>query len=116
MASADQLVGNLSGGNQQKVVVARALHTEPDFIVAVNPTRGLDIGATRFVHDQLRSARARGAVVLLISTDLDELRILSDRAGILSGGMLSPLDLESIDQEGVGLLLGGISTQPVFSL
>ena len=58
---AETRAGSLSGGNQQKIVVARALNGDPEWIVAMNPTRGLDIGATRFVHDQLRAARARGA-------------------------------------------------------
>ena len=59
-ANANLPVSSLSGGNQQKIVVARALHSRPDWIVAVNPTRGLDIGATRFVHSQIRAARKRG--------------------------------------------------------
>ncbi|HZT43143.1 MAG TPA: ABC transporter ATP-binding protein [Chthonomonadaceae bacterium] len=98
----------LSGGNQQKIVVARALHGEPEWIVAVNPTRGLDIAATRFVHTQLLQARARGAAIVLISTDLDELAALSDRASILSGGHLSDYSLGQPDQTELGLLLGGL--------
>ena len=97
----------LSGGNQQKIVVARALYSSPDWIVAMNPTRGLDIGAMRFVHEQLRRARERGAAIILISTDLDEIFALSDRAAILSQGRFAPLDLEAGNAAEIGLLLGG---------
>ena len=97
----------LSGGNQQKIVIARALYSKPDWIVAMNPTRGLDIGAMRFAHEQLRIARERGAAILLISTDLDEIFALSDRAGILSQGRLAPLDLAAGNAAEIGLLLGG---------
>ena len=99
---------SLSGGNQQKIVVARALHSHPEWIVAVNPTRGLDIGATRFVHAQLRQAQARGAAIVLISTDLDELALLSTRQAILSGGVLTPFTGAMQNTTQIGLLLGGI--------
>jgi general nucleoside transport system ATP-binding protein len=99
----------LSGGNQQKIVVARALRAEPEFLVAVNPTRGLDIGATRFVHDQLRQAQARGAAVVLISTDLDELAALATRTAILSAGQLTAYHKEGTSAADIGLLLGGIT-------
>ena len=101
----------LSGGNQQKIVAARALHSNPEWIVAMNPTRGLDIGAIRFVHAQLRKARERGAAIVLISTDLDEIFALSDRAGILSQGSLAPLDLSAGNAAEIGLLLGGVREQ-----
>jgi simple sugar transport system ATP-binding protein len=98
----------LSGGNQQKIVVARALHSEPELIVAMNPTRGLDIGATRFVQDQLLKARARGAAIVLISTDFDEVRALSDRAAILANGQLTDFALETQDAGALGRMLGGL--------
>lgn len=84
----DDPVGSLSGGNQQKVVVARELDREPDLVVAVNPTRGLDVRAAQFVHEQLAQARDRGAAVLLISTDLDELAAMADETFFLLGGRL----------------------------
>ncbi len=102
-------VSSLSGGNQQKIVVARALRSEPEWIVAVNPTRGLDIGATRFVWEQLRGARERGAAIVLISTDLDELAALADRTSILSAGRLTETRLTGARSEELGLLLGGIA-------
>src|SRR5207248_3042470 len=80
--------GDLSGGNQQKLVAARELAggAPPRLVVAVQPTRGLDLGASRRVHDALRDARAKGAAVLVISLDLDELRALSDRILVLYDG------------------------------
>lgn len=105
-------VSSLSGGNQQKIVVARALYAAPPWIVAVNPTRGLDIGAARFVHAQLRKARANGAAIVLISTDLDELAALSDWQAILSGGVLSAYAGGAQDAAQIGLLLGGIAHTP----
>ena len=106
----------LSGGNQQKILVARALRSNPGWIVAMNPTRGLDIGAARFVHEQLLKARNRGAAITVISTDLDELAALADRSAILSGGILTPFKQSTTNSADIGLLLGGIagahSTEP----
>jgi simple sugar transport system ATP-binding protein len=82
-------VGSLSGGNQQKVVVARALVDQPDLLVVSNPTRGLDIRATEYVHSQIEAASRSGAAVILFSTDLDELAALSTRALFMSRGKLS---------------------------
>jgi simple sugar transport system ATP-binding protein len=80
--------GDLSGGNQQKLVAARELAggAPPRLVVAVQPTRGLDLGATRRVHQALRAARDAGAAVLVISLDLDELRAVSDRIVVLFEG------------------------------
>lgn len=82
-------VSSLSGGNQQKVVVARSLDQVPDMLVAVNPTRGLDVLATDYVHSQIIAAASAGAVVVLFSTDLDELAALAHRTVFLSRGMLT---------------------------
>jgi ABC-type uncharacterized transport system ATPase subunit len=84
-----QRAGSLSGGNQQKVILARELDRDPDVIVAAEPTRGLDIEATRFVHDQLRAAAARGASVILITSDLDEAFALGDAIQVIYRGQLS---------------------------
>jgi simple sugar transport system ATP-binding protein len=78
----------LSGGNQQKVVVSRNLDQTPELLVAANPTRGLDIRAADFVQRQILKARAEGAAVLLISTDMDELAGLADRTLFISRGEL----------------------------
>jgi len=85
-----QRAGSLSGGNQQKVILARELERHPEIIVAAEPTRGLDIEATRFVHDELRAAAARGAAILLITSDLDEAFALGGAIHVIYRGMLSP--------------------------
>jgi len=81
-------LGQLSGGNQQKLVVARELQNAPDFILAAKPTRGVDIGAIEFIHEQLLQARNRGAGILLVSSELDELMTLSDRILVLFKGRI----------------------------
>ena len=100
-------VSSLSGGNQQKIVVARAFYANPEWIVAVNPTRGLDIVSTQFVHERLKEAKNRGASILLISTDWDEVAELSDRAAILSSGRLTPYKIGKGGSKELGLALGG---------
>ncbi len=89
---------SLSGGNQQKVVVARSLDQVPEFLIVVNPTRGLDLKATAFVHEQIANAARSGAAVALISTDRDELDALADRKVYLSAGSL----FESMESSLVG--------------
>ena len=84
-----QRAGSLSGGNQQKVILARELERGPEVIVAAEPTRGLDIEATRFVHDELRAAAARGTAILLITSDLDEAFALGDAIHVIYRGTLS---------------------------
>lgn len=91
---------SLSGGNQQKVVVGRVLDSEPKFIVAVNPTRGLDVQAEHFVQSQLLEARERGAAIALFSTDLDEIALLADRTYVMSGGRL-------LQGDNIAELMGG---------
>lgn len=86
--SVDQPALSLSGGNQQKIVVARSLDSDPKLVVAVNPTRGLDVGAAAYVHDVLSQARASGAATLLFSTDPDELFEVSDRVLFMNAGKL----------------------------
>lgn len=81
-------IHTLSGGNQQKIVVARELEGNPNFVIAAHPTRGLDIKATGFVHEQLIHVRNRGKSVLLISPDLEELIVLSDRIAVMFNGQI----------------------------
>jgi simple sugar transport system ATP-binding protein len=100
----------LSGGNQQKLLIARELSGEPKVIVAVHPTRGVDIGATETIHRLLREQRTRGAAILLISEDLDELIALSDRIGVLySGRLMGIVPAAAADRERIGLMMAGIS-------
>jgi simple sugar transport system ATP-binding protein len=101
-------VGTLSGGNIQKVLLARTLHRAPRALVAAQPTRGLDVGAYRYVHQQLTELRASGAGVLLISEDLDELRALSDRIVVLLGGRLvGEVAAADATNDRLGLLMTG---------
>lgn len=100
--------GSLSGGNQQRVIVGRELALTKDLLVAENPTRGLDIAASAFVHSELRRLAARGVAIVLISTDLDEVLALSDRVHAIARGRLVPVPREACTREGVGaLMLGG---------
>jgi general nucleoside transport system ATP-binding protein len=107
VADPAQPAASLSGGNQQKIVIARAMFGEPEALVAVNPTRGLDIGATAYVHEQLRRARERGAAILLLSTELDEVTALSDRVGVLYEGRLMGVVPPDTPREELGLMMGG---------
>ncbi len=86
--SVNQTARSLSGGNQQKVILARELDANPKLLVAVYPTRGLDIGATEFIHDQIIAQRDAGCAVLLISADFDEVLKLSDRITVLFEGQV----------------------------
>jgi len=101
-------VRQLSGGNIQKLVLARALAREPKVVVAAQPSRGLDIGATQAVHARLIEARGRGAAVLLISEDLDELLALSDRIVVLFHGRLAEAgENRDLDAWRIGLMMAG---------
>jgi general nucleoside transport system ATP-binding protein len=101
----------LSGGNQQKAVVARELSAEPRLLVASQPTRGVDIGATEFIHRQIMKARSEGKAVLLISADLDELLALSDRIGVIfKGKIVREFPHEKAAREEVGLAMTGGKT------
>ncbi len=98
----------LSGGNMQKLVLGRVMERSPSLILANQPTRGLDVGAVSYVHGQLLAARGRGAGVLLISEDLDELFALADRIAVIYAGRLSPPEpTEELDRERVGLMMAG---------
>lgn len=102
----------LSGGNMQKLILARALSNTPSFILANQPVRGLDEGAIAYVQEQLLEARKRGAAILLISEDLDELMTLTDRIAVMSHGMLSsalPTGERSISE--IGLMMAGHGDQ-----
>ena len=103
----------LSGGNIQKLILARALSPKPDFILANQPVRGLDEGAIAYVHEQLFAARKRGAAILLISEDLDELLSLCDRIAVIYQGELSPaLPASSRTVTELGLMMAGQAVQP----
>jgi ABC-type uncharacterized transport system ATPase subunit len=98
----------LSGGNMQKVLLARVLSRQPKVVIAPQPTRGLDVGATEYVRQQLLEQRARGAAVLLISEDLDEVLALSDRIAVIyEGEIVGLLPADEADVERLGLMMSG---------
>jgi general nucleoside transport system ATP-binding protein len=105
----DAPVKLLSGGNMQKLLFAREAEEKPEVLIAVNPTRGLDIGATEFIRNELVKQRNNGVAVLLISGDLDEIFMLSDRIGVIfEGEILDVMDIDDADLERVGLLMAGL--------
>lgn len=104
----DEFVKGLSGGNQQKVVVAREVDIGRKAIIFDQPTRGLDLGATNYVHKTILAERDKGKCVLLISTELSEIFALSDRIGVLySGNLLRIINSEDADIETIGMLMAG---------
>ena len=108
--------GTLSGGNQQKTIVAREFSRKLSVLVLDQPTRGLDVGSIEFIHRQVIAKRDAGAAVLLVSAELDEILELSDRIGVMyRGEIVALLDARSADRETVGLLMatGGRTEQPV---
>jgi simple sugar transport system ATP-binding protein len=104
----DARVGLLSGGNQQKVILARELSPNGQMIVAAEPTRGLDIGSVDFVHRTLLDQRAKGSAIVLISTDLDEIISLSDRVAVMfEGRIVRILERDEITRDQLGTLMSG---------
>ncbi|TFI53142.1 ABC transporter ATP-binding protein [Mastigocladus laminosus UU774] len=111
-AGIDVKVSQLSGGNQQKVVLARELAGKPQLIVAMQPTRGLDVGATQAVQQRLLTQRERGAAILYISTELEEVMAISDRIAVMyKGEFVDILDAPRATIEEIGLLMGGGKTK-----
>ena len=107
-SSPDTPVQTLSGGNQQKVVVAREIGRKPRVLIAFQATWGLDPGATRFVIDQIIALRNRGGSVLYISSELDEVLMLGDRIGVISNGrLLGIVPRTKVDITKIGLMMAG---------
>ena len=101
-------VGSLSGGNQQKVVIGRETVVDPKLIIAAEPTRGVDIGAVSFIHNDIMELRNKGVSVLLISSDLDEIFRLSDRIAVIyNGEIVAIVDPASVTREELGLYMAG---------
>jgi simple sugar transport system ATP-binding protein len=104
----DVPVSSLSGGNQQKVIVARALGANPRLVIASQPTRGLDVGATEYIHNVLVRMRESGVAVLLVSADLDEILQLSDRIAVIYEGKIVAIKLpKKTSERELGLLMAG---------
>ena len=103
-----QSAGSLSGGNKQKVVVAREMSFTPKLLMAAQPTRGVDVGSIEFIHKQIVAARDAGAAVLLVSAELDEVLSLSDRIAVVHGGkVVAEMDPKSADRAEIGRLMAG---------
>jgi len=101
--------GSLSGGNQQKVIMARELSRPVQLLIASQPTRGLDVGSIEFIHRRIVEARDKGAAVLLISAELDEIMSLSDRIAVMyKGRILDTIDAKTATRENLGLLMAGV--------
>jgi general nucleoside transport system ATP-binding protein len=104
-------VGSLSGGNQQKVIVARELSRPIRFLVASQPTRGLDVGSIEYIHTQILKRRDKGVAVLLVSTELDEILQLSDRIAVMyRGKIVAIVPAAEATKESIGLLMAGITS------
>jgi len=105
----DAPVKSLSGGNQQKLIVAREVSKKPVLIVASQPTRGVDVASTEYIRNYLVKLRNEGKAVLLVSADLDEILQLSDRMGIMyEGEFMGIVKPEEVTTEEIGMMMGGI--------
>ncbi len=110
----ESMAGKLSGGNQQKAIVGREMALEPDLIIAVQPTRGLDVGAIEYIHKRLVEHRDKGHAVLLVSFELDEIFNLSDRIAVMnSGELIDVVETSATDEAKVGLMMAGVKSKEV---
>ena len=110
--SVDTPAGSLSGGNAQKMVLARELARQPKVLLAAQPTRGLDVSAIEFVHRKLIEQRDAGLAVLLISTELDEILALSDRIAVMyEGQIIGVVQAKDADVNEIGLMMAGARGQ-----
>jgi ABC-type uncharacterized transport system ATPase subunit len=107
-ANAAAIAARLSGGNQQKLIIAREFEAKPKLLIAAQPTRGVDVGAIEFIHQRIVRARNEGAAVLLVSSELDEVLSLSDRVLVLyEGSILAEFKRGAYDEAKIGLYMGG---------
>jgi simple sugar transport system ATP-binding protein len=101
---------NFSGGNQQKIVVAREMAHTPDLLLIGQPTRGVDIGAIEFIHRQIIALRDQGCAILLVSVELDEIMGLADRVAVMfDGQIMGERDAAKTDEAELGLLMAGLT-------
>jgi simple sugar transport system ATP-binding protein len=107
--SCDLKTANFSGGNQQKIVLSREIEREPDVLLIGQPTRGVDIGAIEFIHQQIVALRDRRKAIILVSVELDEIQALSDRIVVMFDGRVSGERMAGeTDERELGLLMAGI--------
>ena len=110
--SRDTKAGNLSGGNIQKVVLAREISRQPRVLIAAQPSRGLDVGATEYVHAQLLEQRGNGTAIMMISEDLDEIMGLSDRIAVIcEGELMGIVPRDEATPEKLGLMMAGVAPE-----
>jgi ABC-type uncharacterized transport system ATPase subunit len=103
---------SFSGGNQQKIVVAREIERNPDLLLVGQPTRGVDIGAIEFIHKQIVALRDAGKAVLLVSVELDEIMSLSDRIVVMfDGQLMGERDPEKTNERELGLMMAGMGNE-----
>jgi len=102
---------NFSGGNQQKIVLAREMEQDPDVLIVGQPTRGVDVGAIEFIHKRLIEMRDRGKAVLLVSVELDEIRSLSDRILVMFDGRIVGERGPDATEGELGLLMAGVEAK-----
>jgi simple sugar transport system ATP-binding protein len=103
---------SMSGGNQQKAIVGREIDNNPDLLIAVQPTRGLDVGSIEYIHKRLVEQRDNGKAVLLVSLELDEILDLSDRIAVLyCGEKIGMLKASETDENEVGLIMAGVKKE-----
>lgn len=108
--SEKELARSLSGGNQQKAIIAREVDRDPDLLIAAQPTRGLDVGAIEFIHRRLIEQRDKGKAVLLMSFELDEVMNVSDRIAVMyDGKIIDIVDADTTNETELGLLMAGVS-------
>ncbi|TKH89735.1 heme ABC transporter ATP-binding protein, partial [Bacillus cereus] len=106
--SEQTLARALSGGNQQKAIIAREVDRNPDLLIAAQPTRGLDVGAIEFIHKRLIEQRDKGKGVLLLSLELDEILNVSDRIAVIyEGEIVAIVDAKETNEQQLGLLMAG---------
>jgi simple sugar transport system ATP-binding protein len=109
----DTLASHLSGGNIQKLIMARELSGSPKVLVVAQPTRGIDVSASAYIHERLIRQRDAGTAVLLISEDLEELMSISDRILVMyEGAVTNEVDPRTTTREGIGLMMAGVSGLP----
>ena len=114
MQSEKNPVGSLSGGNQQKAIIAREVDRNPDLLIAAQPTRGLDVGAIEFIHKRLIEQRDKGKAVILMSFELDEIMDVSDRIAVMHDGVIIDIvDADETDETELGLLMAGVSREKI---
>jgi simple sugar transport system ATP-binding protein len=102
---------SMSGGNQQKVIIAREIDLSPDVLIVSQPTRGLDVGAIEYIHQRIIAERDKGRAVLLVSFELDEILSLCDRIAAISKGSISGMvEAEKADERQIGAMMGGLSS------